>query len=114
MGFSSIAKTPVSHGVEPHDLETVRTFAFVFSSLKLPASPRPNYRASGFVLISYAAFRHGVLAPQALEAELERLNAMPVDIPADLEQQVRDHLAAHPEETWDQAVRAVGEADEAA
>jgi hypothetical protein len=42
MGFSSIAKTPVSHGVEPHDLETVRTFAFVFSSLKLPASPRLN------------------------------------------------------------------------
>jgi hypothetical protein len=52
MGFSSIAKTPVSHGVEPHDLETVRTFAFVFSSLKLPASPRRNYRASGFVLTS--------------------------------------------------------------
>src|SRR5271168_4039960 len=50
MGFSSIAKTPVSHGVEPHDLETVRTFAFVFSSLKLPASPRRNYRASGFVV----------------------------------------------------------------
>jgi hypothetical protein len=45
---------------------------------------------------------------------VERLNAMPVDIPADLEQQVRDHLAAHPEETWEQAVRAVGEADEAA
>jgi len=50
MGFSSIAKTPVSHGVEPHDLETVRTFAFVFSSLKLSASHRRNYRASGFVL----------------------------------------------------------------
>ena len=29
MGFSSVAKTPVSHGVEPHDLETVGTFAFV-------------------------------------------------------------------------------------
>src|ERR1700722_6521680 len=52
MGFSSIAKTPVSHGVEPHDLETVRTFAFVFSSLKLSASHRRNYRASGFVLTS--------------------------------------------------------------
>jgi len=57
MGFSSIAKTPVSHGVEPHDLETVRTFAFVFSSLKLPASPRRNYRASGFVLTSFPAAR---------------------------------------------------------
>jgi hypothetical protein len=55
MGFSSIAKTPVSHGVEPHDLETVGTFAFVFSSPKLPASPRRNYRASGFVLTSTPA-----------------------------------------------------------
>src|SRR6202035_1330442 len=55
MGFSSIAKTPVSHGVEPHDLETVRTFAFVFSSLKLSASHRRNYRASGFVLTSTPA-----------------------------------------------------------
>jgi hypothetical protein len=36
---------------------------------------------------------------------VERLNAMPVDIPADLEQQVRDHLAAHPQETWNQAVK---------
>jgi putative SOS response-associated peptidase YedK len=29
-------------------------------------------------------------------------------------QRVRDRLAAHPTETWDAAIRAVGEADEAA
>src|ERR1700690_1320298 len=68
MGFSSIAKTPVSHGVEPHDLETVRTFAFVFSSLKLPASPRRNYRASGFALTSIPDVR-SVLRPRPLPRE---------------------------------------------
>src|SRR5271157_2896174 len=53
MGFSSIAKTPVSHGVEPHHLETVRTFAFFFSPRKLPV-PRRGYHESGLVLAQRA------------------------------------------------------------
>jgi hypothetical protein len=62
---------------------------------------------------TYAAVRRGAMARQALEAELVRLNGAIIETPADLEQRVRDHLVAHPEETWDAAVRAVGEADEA-
>src|SRR5580692_11828796 len=75
MGFSSIAKTSVSHGVDPHDLETVRTFAFVFSSPKLPASPRRNYRASGFVHTSTPVIRHIQQAPRLLLALCRRLQA---------------------------------------
>src|ERR1700733_9264420 len=73
MGFSSIAKTPVSHGVEPHDLETVRTFAFVFSSLKLSASHRRNYRASGFVPTSIPAGRSVTSHVETLAAETSGL-----------------------------------------
>ena len=62
---------------------------------------------------TYAAFRRGARARRALEADLARLNDTTIETPADLEQRVRDHLAAHPEETWDAAIRAVGEADEA-
>jgi hypothetical protein len=50
---------------------------------------------------------------ERLLAEAARLNGVIIETPADLEQRVRDYLAAHPEETWDAAIRAVGEADEA-
>jgi hypothetical protein len=63
---------------------------------------------------TYATFRRGLKARQALEAELARLNAAVIDIPADLEDRVRAYHAARPEETWDAAIRAVGEADETA
>lgn len=56
---------------------------------------------------TYAAFKRGEMARQALKVELERLNAEPVDIPADLERRVRDRLAEHPEEMWDDAISAV-------
>ena len=54
------------------------------------------------------------MARQALEAELARLNAAVIDIPADLEDRVRAYHAARPAETWDAAIRAAGEADETA
>jgi hypothetical protein len=41
------------------------------------------------------------------KAEMARLNAEPVEVPADLEKRVRDHLAENPEETWDAALRAI-------
>jgi hypothetical protein len=63
---------------------------------------------------TYAAVRRGAMARRALEAKLVRLNGATIETPTDLEQRVRDHLAAWPEETWDAAIRAVGEADEAA
>src|SRR5208337_1042674 len=50
MGFSDIAKAPVSHGVEPHDLETgpgLRVGPRLSSSR---ATSRRPYRASGLVL----------------------------------------------------------------
>ena len=48
---------------------------------------------------TYAAVRRGAMARRALESELARLNGAIIETPADLEQRVRDHLAAHPEET---------------
>ena len=56
---------------------------------------------------TYAAFKRGAMAQQALEAELARLNAAIIDTPADLEQRVRAYLDEHGEETWDAAVRAI-------
>src|SRR6516164_793087 len=46
MGLADIAKAPVSHGVEPHDLETGLRLSRS-SSFFRPSSRR--YRASGFV-----------------------------------------------------------------
>ena len=41
---------------------------------------------------AYAAFERGAKAQEALEAELERLSAAPVEVPADLEERVRAYL----------------------
>jgi len=56
---------------------------------------------------TYAAFKRGREAQAALRAELMRLNAMPVDVRADLERQVRDWLEENREETWDDAIKAI-------
>src|SRR5580704_15993054 len=50
MGLPDIAKAPVSHGVEPHDLETGLSLRFRLQPSEPPAGPRRSYRASGFVL----------------------------------------------------------------
>jgi hypothetical protein len=60
---------------------------------------------------TYAAFKRGDMAREALNAELARLNAAPVDTPDDLDAQVRAHLDDHPEMTWDDAVRAILDED---
>src|ERR1700753_3379139 len=59
MGLSVIAKAPVSHGVEPHDLETGQTFAFLFSPWRAPPAARHPYRASGLVLAQIADILQG-------------------------------------------------------
>jgi hypothetical protein len=56
---------------------------------------------------SYMSLKRGAMAQATLDAELDRLNAMPVDVPADLDKRVRAYLVEHPTVTWDQAVRAV-------
>jgi hypothetical protein len=61
---------------------------------------------------TYAAFRRGALARRVLEAQLEQLNAEPVDVPDDLEDRVRAHFEENPTDTWDAAVRATMNADE--
>src|SRR5271166_2365635 len=48
MGLSDIAKAPVSHGVEPHDLETGPSLPVVLTRTPSPLARRP-YRASGLV-----------------------------------------------------------------
>jgi hypothetical protein len=64
--------------------------------------PAPSTLAEAFT-----AFRRGAAAQAALKAEMARLNAEPVEVPADLEKRVRDHLAENREETWDAALRAI-------
>ncbi len=54
---------------------------------------------------AYAAFRRGAMATAALDAELARVNAVPVDVPDDLAERVRGYLHEHPKETWDNAFR---------
>jgi hypothetical protein len=56
---------------------------------------------------AFTTFERGRLAYAALKAEVERLNKEPVDVPADLEQRVKAHLAENPAETWDAAVKAI-------
>src|SRR5271166_3383547 len=60
MGLSDIAKAPVSHGVEPHDLETGLSLRFRLQPSEPPAGPRRGYRASGFVLGSNSPVRQAV------------------------------------------------------
>ncbi len=64
--------------------------------------PSPELQAE-----AYVAFKRGAEAQAALEAELTSLNAMPVDIPDDLDERVRAYLAAHPMAPWDDAVQAI-------
>ena len=63
---------------------------------------------------TYATLQARAQGPAGARSELARLNAAVIDIPADLERRVRAYLAERPEATWDAAIRAVGEADEAA
>jgi hypothetical protein len=44
MGLSSVAKAPVSHGVEPTILRQVRAFALAVTSSEPPAVHRRGYR----------------------------------------------------------------------
>jgi hypothetical protein len=56
---------------------------------------------------AYTAFKRGAMAKAALNAELARSNAESVNVPTDLEEQVRSYLAEHPMSTWTDAVRIV-------
>ena len=56
---------------------------------------------------TYTAFKRDAMAKGTLEAELARLNAQPVKVPANLAQRMRAYLKRHPSTTWDDAVRAL-------
>jgi hypothetical protein len=56
---------------------------------------------------AYVAFTRSAAAETALKAELERLNAVPVVVPANLGRKVRAYLKRNPTGTWDDAVRAM-------
>jgi hypothetical protein len=61
---------------------------------------------------AYAAMKRSAQARAALAAELERLNADPVETPTNLADEVRRRLADNPVATWDDAVRTIGEKDD--
>src|SRR5271165_7297676 len=64
MGWSDIAKPPVSHGVEPHDLETAPSPRVVLQFPPSSSRSRHPYRASGLVLLRGTA-AHDVKQPTA-------------------------------------------------
>jgi hypothetical protein len=53
---------------------------------------------------AYQLFARGVRIQKIINEALEGLKDETIDAPSDLEQQVRDHLVAHPEVRWDHAV----------
>ena len=61
---------------------------------------------------AYAAMRRSAHTCAALAAELERLNADPVETPTNLADEVRRRLADNPVATWDDAVRTIAEEDD--
>jgi hypothetical protein len=69
--------------------------------------PAPSTLAEAFT-----AFRRGAAAQAALKAEMARLNAEPVEVPSDLDAQLRAHLEDNPEETWDAALKAIAGLDD--
>jgi DNA topoisomerase VI subunit B len=60
---------------------------------------------------AYAVMKRSTQASTALAAELERLNADPVETPADLANEVGRRLSENPIATWDEVVRAIAEED---
>jgi hypothetical protein len=60
---------------------------------------------------AYVAMKRSAQAGTALAAELERLNADPVETPAGLADEVRRRLAENPAATWDDAVKAIAVED---
>jgi hypothetical protein len=58
---------------------------------------------------AFATFKRGRAAYEALRAELKRLNAEQVDVPADLVERVKARLVKTPTETWDAAVKAIAD-----
>ena len=58
---------------------------------------------------TYAAMTRSARAKKALRAELERINAEPIESPADLAERVAAKLEEELETTWDDAVRQIAE-----
>ena len=58
-----------------------------------------------------AAFAREKIAGPVVERYLARLQRVAIATPADLEARVRAHLAEHPAETWDAAVRQIANGD---
>ena len=92
--------------VELNSMRSAQLIGLVEDALKAngvgKVVPPPDLLAE-----TYAAFKRGAAAQASLEAELARLNAQPVRVPADLGKRVRAHLKRHPHVTWDDAVRAL-------
>ena len=61
----------------------------------------------GILAAAHAAFVRGKLASARFAQELTRVNAEPVDAPADLEALVRQHLETHRESTWEDALLSI-------
>ena len=78
---------------ERHDLRPVRRLRRAQADRAWLGKVVP---AADMLAETYAAFKRRRMARQALEAELARLNAEPVDVPADLER-VRAYLDEHPD-----------------
>ena len=56
---------------------------------------------------AYRLFVRGAKARRVAEEALRNSEHDPVNVPADLDEQVRAYLAEHPEKPWDDAVEAI-------
>jgi hypothetical protein len=56
---------------------------------------------------TYELFVRGSRIEESIRTALEGERKVPIDIPADLQEQVREHLGKHPEDSWESAVRRI-------
>ena len=54
---------------------------------------------------SYRLFARSRKVQQIIERELAKLDGITVQVPRDLEREVREYLSQHPENRWDEAIR---------
>jgi hypothetical protein len=63
----------------------------------------PNKRLAD----AFRLFVRGARIEESIRTELERERKVPIDVPADLQGQVREYLKKYPEEPWEIAVREI-------
>jgi hypothetical protein len=62
---------------------------------------------NGRLTETYKLLVRGAEIEESIRTVVKRERKIPIDIPADLQEQVREHLTTHPEDPWEIAVREI-------